>query len=114
METSPLKAGLLQKCPRCGKGPLYQGVLTVCEVCKECGLDLSARDPGDGPAFFVITVLGFLVVALALLVEVVYEPPFWVHAALWLPFTLIGSVLLLRVAKALLISYQYKHKIGFN
>lgn len=108
----PLQAGLRQVCPRCGEASLYAGLLTVRETCAACGLDLSARDPGDGPAFFVITLLGFLVVGLAIWVELAFAPPFWLHAVLWTPFTLAGSVYLLRLAKALLISYHYAKRIG--
>lgn len=114
MHVSPLSAGLRQRCPRCGKGALYRGLLTVREACSDCELDLSARDPGDGPAFLVITLLGFAVVILAVIVDFTWEPPLWVHAALWLPLTLGGSIYLLRLAKALLISYQYRHRIGFK
>lgn len=111
---SAFKAGIFQRCPCCGKGLLYKGLLAVRENCTECGLDLNARDPGDGPAFFVIVLLGFLVVALALWIESAFEPPFWVHALLWIPSTLGGSVYLLRLAKALLIAYHYRHRTGLK
>lgn len=110
---SPFLTGLRQSCPACGKGKLYTGLLTVTDECANCGLDLRARDPGDGPAFFVITFFGFIVVGLAVWIELAYEPPLWLHAALWTPFICLGSVLLLRITKALLIAYQYQLKIGF-
>ena len=110
----PFVAGLLCRCPKCGKAPLFAGLLAVRDQCEQCGLNLEARDPGDGPAFFVITILGVLVVALAVWVEFTFEPPLWVHAVLWIPFILIGSVLMLRVFKSLLVAYQYHHRIGFD
>ena len=112
--SSPLNSGLRQRCPACGKGKLYRGVLTVTDQCAACGLDLRARDPGDGPTFFVITFFGFVVVALAVWFEFAYEPPLWLHAAIWTPFICLGSVVLLRITKALLIAYQYKLKVGFK
>jgi uncharacterized protein (DUF983 family) len=107
---SPLAAGLGCKCPRCGRGRLFAGFLTVAAKCEACGLDLEKQDSGDGPAVFVILILGFIVVGLALWVELRYEPPFWVHAVLWGPFTLIGALLMLRPFKATLIAFQYRHR----
>lgn len=107
---SPFLAGLRGRCPRCGKGKLFSGYLTVAPSCSECGLDFSKVDSGDGPAVFIILFLGFIVVALALWVEVVYQPPYWVHLVLWLPLILIGSLGLLRPFKGVLIGLQYKHK----
>ena len=107
---SPLAAGLGCKCPRCGRGRLFKGFLTVAPVCESCGLELAQHDSGDGPAVFVILILGFVVVGLALWVELRYEPPFWVHAALWVPLIVIGALLMLRRFKATLIALQYKHR----
>jgi len=107
---SPLAAGLGCKCPRCGRGRLYGGLLKVRERCEVCGLELAKQDSGDGPAVFVILILGFVVVGLALWVELAYEPPFWVHAVLWAPLIMIGAVLLLRPFKATLIAMQYRHR----
>ena len=107
---SPLAAGLGCKCPRCGRGRLFAGFLTVAEKCETCGLALAKHDSGDGPAVFVILILGFVVVGLALWVELRYEPPFWVHAVIWVPFIVIGALLMLRPFKATLIALQYRHR----
>jgi uncharacterized protein (DUF983 family) len=104
-----LTAALGCRCPRCGRGKVFDGVLNVAPVCTVCGLDISAQDAGDGPAVFVILLLGALVVGLAALVEIKFEPPLWLHAVLWLPVTLGGAVLLLRPLKAGLIALQYRH-----
>jgi uncharacterized protein (DUF983 family) len=103
-------AALLGRCPRCGRGALFKGLLTVNERCPACGLDLAAQDAGDGPAVFVILILGALVVGLAIWVEVKFEPPIWVHIVLWTPFTLGVALLLLRPLKAALIVLQYRHR----
>ena len=73
--SSPFRSGLLCRCPRCGEGALYSGVLTVADTCKSCGLDLRAQDSGDGPAVFVILILGAIVVAAALITESAFAPP---------------------------------------
>src|SRR5205085_1991183 len=102
--------GLGCKCPRCGKGRLYAGFLTLRPTCENCGLDYAFIDSGDGPAVFIIMIAGAIVVGAALIVEVKYQPPFWLHAALWLPLILATTLLPLRSMKALLIALQFHHK----
>ena len=102
--------GLACKCPRCGKGKLYAGFLTLAPRCENCGLDYAFIDSGDGPAVFVIMLAGAIVVAAALIVEVKYQPPFWVHAALWLPLIIVTTIFPLRSMKSLLIALQFHHK----
>lgn len=106
---SLLTAALLCRCPRCGRGRVFRGLLEIVPRCAVCDLDISAQDVGDGPAVFVILILGAVVVLLAALVEIKFEPPIWVHVVLWLPTTLIGAVLLLRPLKSGLIALQYRH-----
>jgi uncharacterized protein (DUF983 family) len=106
---SPLVAALSCRCPRCGKGKIYDGILTVAPQCSVCGLDISAHDAGDGPAVFVILSLGAWVVLLAILVEIAFAPPIWVHIVLWGPTIIGGAILLLRPFKAGLIALQYRH-----
>jgi len=107
---SPFRAGLGCRCPQCGRGRLFTGFLTVRERCDACGADLSRADSGDGPAVFIILVLGFLVVGLVLWVEVNFEPPLWLHAILWPPVILGGALAMLRPSKATLIALQFRHK----
>ncbi len=107
---SPLYAGLLARCPRCGKGPLFKNVLELRERCSSCGLDYRFIDTGDGPAVFAIFILGFVVLGMALYVEFTYEPPVWVHAVLWGALTPLIALGLLRFLKAGLIALQFKHK----
>ena len=107
---SPLAAGLGCKCPRCGRSKLYDGYLSVAERCTACGLDLKKADSGDGPAVFMIFILGGLVVPLALLVEARFEPPYWLHMALWPPLILGGTLGLIRPLKAFMIALQFHHR----
>ena len=107
---SPLRAALGCRCPRCGEGRLFAGLLSVRRACEVCGLDLSAQDAGDGPAVFAILLLGMLVVGLAALVEINFSPPVWVHLLLWTPLILVGAVAMLRPLKAGLIALQYRHR----
>ena len=104
---NPFFAGLLGRCPHCGKGPLFAGLLAIAPACSACGRDFSAADPGDGPAVFVMFAVGALVVPLALILELLAGPPAWVHAVLWLPLILALSIGLLRPVKALLVALQF-------
>ena len=106
----PVMRGLACRCPRCGKGGLFDGFLALRARCKACGLDYSFVDSADGPAFFVMFFAGFIVAGAALAVEVLYAPPYWVHALLWGPLILITTLTPLRPMKGLLIALQYHHK----
>ena len=102
--------GIACKCPRCGKGSIYKGFLTLRPACESCDLDFAFMDSGDGSAIFMIMIAGAIVVGAALIVEIKYQPPFWLHAALWLPLILATTLLPLRSMKSLLIALQYHHK----
>jgi uncharacterized protein (DUF983 family) len=106
---SLVSAALLSRCPRCGEGSLFTGLLTVRPACPACGLDFSAQDAGDGPAVFVILFLGLIVVALAAIVEIQFEPPIWVHLVVWTPVIIGGAILMLRPLKAGMIALHYRH-----
>lgn len=107
---SPIATGLAGRCPRCGRGRLFDGFLTVAESCDVCGFDLSKQNSGDGPAVFVIFILGAVVVPLVFWFEFTYEPPFWLHAVIWIPIILGGALGLLRPLKGLMIALQYRNQ----
>ena len=105
---SPVSTGLRCVCPRCGNGRLYEGLLKPARRCIACGLDYSFIDSGDGPAVFVILILGFVVSGLALAVEASLTPPWWIHVILWIPAVSALSIWSLRVTKAMMIALQYQ------
>jgi uncharacterized protein (DUF983 family) len=109
-EVEPIAAGLKGRCPRCGEGKLFAGFLTVGTSCGNCGLDYSFADAGDGPAVFVILIIGFVVVGLALWTEVTLNPPLWLHFILWVPLALALCLTALRLIKGVLITLQYRNK----
>jgi len=106
---SAVAAGLKGRCPRCGEGRIFQHFLGVRENCDSCGLDLSFADTADGPAVFVMFIVGFAVVGAALAVEILFQPPYWLHLALWLPLTLLLALGFLRPLKGALLAQQYRH-----
>jgi uncharacterized protein (DUF983 family) len=107
---SAFLTGMKGACPRCGRGKLFRGFLTVAARCNQCGLDFAFADAGDGPAVFVCLFAGFIVLGAALWTELTFEPPFWLHLVIFLPMTLIVCVGLLRPLKGLLIALQYRNK----
>jgi uncharacterized protein (DUF983 family) len=100
----------MARCPRCGEGKLFKNVLETRPSCEGCGLDYRFIDTGDGPAVFAIFILGFLILGGALYVEFTFEPPVWVHIALWGALTPLIALILLRFLKAMLIALQYRNK----
>lgn len=109
-----IKIALSCRCPRCGQGDLFAGRFDVRlrEKCAQCGLNLAENDNGDGPAVFLIFILGFALVPLAVLFEVLVAPPLWVHAVLWGTVALGVTLGALRPIKTLVISLQYRHRPG--
>lgn len=109
-----VKQAFACKCPRCGEGDLYEPgfSLTIREKCAVCGLKLAENDSGDGPAVFLIFLLGFMLVPLAALLEWAVHPPLWVHGVLWGAIALGITVGSMRPLKAYVIALQYKHRPG--
>jgi uncharacterized protein (DUF983 family) len=105
------RAAFLCRCPRCGEGRVFTGLLSVRNLCLVCGLDLSAEDAGDGPAVFVVFLLGMVTVGVAAWLELSFSPPIWVHLVVLTPLILGGAILMLRPLKAGLIALQYRHDL---
>jgi uncharacterized protein (DUF983 family) len=113
METrrlAPFGTALTGRCPRCGEGRLFAGLLAIRERCEACGLDLTRVDTGDGAAGLVVLVLGFIIVGLAFWVDFTFEPPLWVHAVIWPLVTIPAAILMIRLLKAGLVWSQYRNR----
>lgn len=98
------------RCPRCGKGALFQGFLKVVDRCGNCRLSFAGHDAGDGPAFFVMLPLCLLVAGAGLVTEIRYQPPLWLQMVIWPTFTIAAVCAALRPVKALMIALQYRHR----
>jgi uncharacterized protein (DUF983 family) len=109
-QVNPILSGLACRCPNCGKGKLFDGFLAVSARCDACGYDLRAADSGDGPAVFVILIVGFVVCFAALAVEIAVRPPIWLHLIIWLPLTAILVLALVRPVKGVMLALQFHHK----
>jgi uncharacterized protein (DUF983 family) len=109
---SPFRTGVACRCPRCGKGRMFSGYLTLAETCSVCGLDLRKADSGDGPAVFIILVLGALAVGLLYVLQFVLGLPEWLTWLLLVIIVLGGAIGLLRPAKGIMVALQYKNRAG--
>jgi uncharacterized protein (DUF983 family) len=110
-----IRRGLLGRCPECGRGKLFRAFLKVADRCPDCGEGLHHHRADDAPAYFVILIVGHIVVPLALLVEVACAPPYWLHAALWLPLTLALAIGLLQPIKGAIVGWQWANYMhGFD
>lgn len=107
-----IKLGLACKCPKCKIGDLYNPglTLTLRDKCENCGLDLSKNDSADGPAVFLIFILGALLVPIALMLDALFNWPLWLHAIIWTIAALIITLGVLRPLKAYIIALQFKHR----
>ena len=99
-------------CPRCRAKTLYAGVISFAPRCRACGLDYSAFNVGDGPAAFLTLILGTVLSALAIWLQLAVEPPFWVHVVLWVPLSILAVLAGLRYAKAKLLVAEYRRNAG--
>jgi uncharacterized protein (DUF983 family) len=104
-----LTAAFTGACPKCGERSLFQGWLRFAPRCRACGLDYGSFNVGDGPAAFLILIVGAVLTVLAILVDQIAAPPWWVHT-IWLPVGLLLTVGGLRLAKAWLLTQEYRHR----
>ena len=107
---SPMQTGVRGLCPRCGKGHLFKGFLTLRPSCEVCGLDYSFADPADGPAFFVICFACIPTVLLSVWLEVAHNASIWTQILVTGPFLVATCIPPLRPLKGWLIASQYFYK----
>lgn len=102
-----LLRGAALKCPACGMGALFRRYLKVSETCTSCGESLHHHRADDAPAYFTIVIVGHVVVSLVLAVEMAFRPPMWLHAAMWLPLTVVLALAALAPIKGTLVALQW-------
>jgi uncharacterized protein (DUF983 family) len=104
------RAALFGLCPECGAKTLFDGPVQFQATCRDCGLDYSRYNVGDGPAAFLTLIIGALLVAIALTLDAAVQPPLWVHVILWVPLTAAAVVYGLRVAKGALLASEHQRQ----
>lgn len=107
--------GAARRCPNCGEGRMFRAYLKVADACPACGEELHHQRADDAPPYVVITIVAHIVVGSLLAVEVAYQPPVWLHMAIWLPLTVILSLALLPPVKGALVGLQWALRMhGFG
>jgi uncharacterized protein (DUF983 family) len=110
-----LVRGCFGRCPHCGRGRLFRTFLKVTDRCAVCGQDFHHHRADDAPAYFVILIVGHIVVPLALAIEAAYRPPYWMQFAFWLPATITLALLLLQPVKGAIVAVQWAWRMhGFG
>jgi uncharacterized protein (DUF983 family) len=110
-----MKRGFRGRCPRCGEGKLFRAFLKVDNNCSACGLDFTPHRADDLPAYLVIVMVGHIVVPLALMIETEYAPPVALQLAIYLPLTLVLSLVLLQPVKGTVVALQWALRMhGFD
>lgn len=100
-------AALSGLCPQCGARTMFDGMIAFAPQCRACGLDYEKFNVGDGPAAFLTMIIGALVAALAIWLQLAAEPPWWVHVVLWVPLIIALVIYGLRLTKAWLLASEY-------
>ena len=94
---------------------MFRAFLKVADACPACGEELHHQRADDAPAYFVILIVGHIVVPLALAVETGFAPPMWVHWSLWIPMTLGLAVGFLQPVKGAIVALQWAYRMhGFG
>jgi len=96
-------------CPQCGSATLFEGPVRFAPRCSTCGLDFASYNVGDGPAAFLILIVGAIVAVSAILLDQAVSPPWWVHV-IWLPVAAGLTIFGLRIGKAALLYQEHKHR----
>ena len=110
-----LKRGFRGRCPRCGEGKLFRAYLKVGSNCPACNLDFTPHRADDLPAYLVIVIVGHIVVPTALMIETDFSPPVWLQLSIYLPLTLVLSLLLLQPVKGAVVGLQWALRMhGFD
>jgi uncharacterized protein (DUF983 family) len=109
------KRGVIGRCPNCGKGKLFRAYLKVADTCNACGEEFHHQQADDAPAYFVIMIVGHIVVPIVFAVEMAFMPPFWLHALIFIPLTVGLAVLFLQPTKGAIIGWQWANGMhGFG
>jgi len=110
-----LRRGFSGRCPACGRGRLFRAFLKVTDGCASCDEALFHHQADDAPAYFVMLIVGHLVVPLVLITEIVWSPPYWLHAAIFLPLTAGLATGLLQPVKGAVVGWQWANYMhGFD
>ncbi len=106
--TTMLWRGARNRCPVCGEGKVFAGYLRVARECTHCHAPLGRLRADDAPPYFTIFIVGHLLVPPIFWIEKAYQPPMWLHMAVWLPLFTAICILLLRPVKGAVVGWMLR------
>ncbi|WP_274424514.1 DUF983 domain-containing protein [Chelativorans sp. YIM 93263] len=110
-----MQRGFLGSCPHCGQGRLFRAYLKTVESCSGCDEEMHHHRADDLPAYLVIAIVGHIVVAGFMAVEVATAWPSWLHLSIWVPITIIMSLALIGPIKGAVVGLQWALRMhGFG
>lgn len=89
---------------------MFGGYLKFRDHCRVCRADFKAADAGDGPAVFVILIVGAIVAPLLIILQFGMQLPGWLALTLTMAAAILLCLALLPPFKSLLFALQWKHK----
>ena len=112
---SAMWRGALQKCPNCARGKLFRKYLKVADKCETCMEELHHHRADDAPAYITIFLVGHIIVPPILLIEIWYQPAFWLQFLVWSPLLVLLTLALLPVVKGAVVGLQWALRMhGFE
>ncbi|RIY03706.1 DUF983 domain-containing protein [Aureimonas flava] len=107
--------GFRMRCPHCGEGRLFRGFLKSVDRCDRCHETYTHHRADDLPPYLTVFIVGHIVVALFMGTEEWVELSLAAHLAIWIPVTLILSLVLLQPLKGATIGLQWAIRMhGFG
>ena len=107
--------GTKGKCPSCGKAPLFDNWLKVTPQCQICDEELHHERAQDFPPYITISIVGHIIVTLVLVVEANTNWSMVTHMLIWLPLTILLSLVLMQPVKGGVVGLQWALRMfGFG
>jgi len=83
-------------------------MLAFTDICAVCGADFRDEDAGDGPAIFVIFIVGIFIVPMAIGFDMILDPPFIVTLIIWGPIIIGICLWLLRLMRGVMFNIAWQ------
>ena len=107
-----MRSGLFCRCPRCGKGDLFDGFLRQVENCPVCGARLGHLNVGLLLPFVVITLVAHAIIFIMLDMELNERASPLIYMAVLVPLSIIVPLLIIRPVKGAMIGFLSTRKIS--
>ncbi len=107
--------GALCKCPHCGQGRMFRAYLKVADQCDTCGEELHFHRADDFPPYIAIMIVGHLLVAVMLHMDMVWHVNPLTYLYTMIPLGVIMPLAILPSIKGAIVGLQWaNHMYGFG